>query len=181
MIVVESNSVELRKRALEHQMHLRGQKASALTYGRFYQRLLESRVWSTQLELSDGLSVSKGHVSKAIKAARLPIEVVRTFGPERRVSFRVVEALDELTAVMGAERLVKHAGQLGERSDLPVAQVLDALVRGDRPNLVPGSNRMSVGRGGRYIRIESPDIAEMISRLHEIETALNLAVRMAGL
>jgi hypothetical protein len=162
-------------------MLLRDRKASPLTYGRFYQRLLDARVFATQLELSIGLSVSKGHVSKALKAARLPPEVLRVFGPEPRVSFRVVDALTELVAVIGVKRLTTRAGQLGERSDLTVTQILDSLVRGEPPSHLPRSIKMSVGRGGRYIRIESPDIVKMISRLQELETALNLAARMAGL
>ncbi|MFM0147728.1 hypothetical protein [Paraburkholderia sp. RL18-085-BIA-A] len=173
--------VELREQALQQHMLLRDQKAPALTYGRFYQRLLGVGVFTTQLDLSIGLSVSKGHVSKALKAARLPPEVLRVFGPERRMSFRVVDALTELAGVIGAKTLTTRAEQLGERSGLTVSEILDSLVRGETPSHLPRSIKMSIGRGGRYIRIESPDIVKMISRLHELETALNLAARMAGL
>jgi hypothetical protein len=156
---------ELRKQAIRHHAKLREQKASAPTYGRFYQCLLDHKVWTTQRELSIELSISKGHVSKAIKAARLPPEVLRVFGPERRVSFRVTGALSELVAVVGVEKIITRARQLEERPDLTVTHILDCLVRGVTPHRLPHSFELSVGRGGRYIRMDSPDIVKMISRL----------------
>jgi hypothetical protein len=172
--------VESREQAIRHHAKLREHKTSASTYGRFYQCLLDSKVWTTQRELSIELSISKGHVSKAIKAARLPPEVLRVFGPERRVSFRVTGALSELVAVAGAEKIIARARQLGERPDLTVTHILDCLVRGVTPHRLSGAFELSVGRGGRHIRIDSPDIVKMISRLHELETALNLAMEMAN-
>jgi hypothetical protein len=175
-----SRFVESREQAIRHHAKLREQKASAPTYGRFYQCLLDHKVWTTRRELSIELSISKGHVSKAINAARLPPEVLQVFGPARRVSFRVTGALSELVAVVGVEKIIARAEQLGERPDLTVTQVLDCLVRGVTPNREPRAFELSVGRGGRYIRIDSPDILKMISRLHELETALNLAMEMAS-
>lgn len=175
-----SSSNELHEQALEYHCLLRHRETSALTYGRFYQRLLKAGVFATQRELSVALSVSKGHVSKALKSARLPGDVLRVFGSEAQVSFRVAEVLAELVQVVGVKTLTTRANQLGTRSDLSATHILDALARGEPRPDSSKSIRMSVGRGGRYIRIESPNIVGLISRLHELETALNLAVRLVG-
>src|SRR5882762_8723513 len=82
-------SLNARSDAVNQHVRLRERRSSALAYGRFYLDLLERKIWSTQAELAVGLEVSKGHISKALKAARLPNEVLRTFGASDRVSFRV--------------------------------------------------------------------------------------------
>jgi hypothetical protein len=96
------------------------------------------------------------------------------------VSFRVVEVLDELIKVVGVERLCKHAAHIGPRPDVPVSQLLEALAAGERPDYGRISFRLSAARNGRYIRIDSPEIAALISRLPEVETALDLAIRRAA-
>lgn len=169
------------EQVLQYHRLLRDRETSALSYGRFYHRLLEARVFATQRELSVALSVSKGHVSKALKSTRLPADVLRVFGSEAEVSFRVVEALAELVQVVGVKTLTMRANRLGKRSDLSATHILEALARSEPQSDLSNSISMSVGRGGRYIRIESPNIVKLISRLHELETAFNLAVRMAGL
>jgi hypothetical protein len=173
-------SLQSRELALGEHAALRSEKATAIAYGRFYLGLLEKDVWGSQSELAAGLSVSKGHVSKAIKAARLPGPVVQAFGAESRVSFRVVEALDELIKVVGIEKLREHAAQIGRRPDVPVPQLLQALAVGERPDYDRMPFRLSVARNGRYIRIDSPEIAALISRLPEVQTALDLAIRITA-
>lgn len=181
MQIPDPESFQSRELALGQHAVLRLEKATAIAYGRFYLGLLEKEVWGSQAELAAGLSVSKGHVSKAIKAARLPGPVVQAFGAESRVSFRVVEALEELIKVGGIERLSKHAAHIGRRPDVTVSQLLQALAVGERPDYGRMAFRLSAARNGRYIRIDSPEIAALISRLPEIETALDLAIRMATL
>lgn len=173
-------SPKLRNQASRTHLAFQRKQASALTYGRFYTELLRAGVWATQSELAAGLQVSKAQVSKTIKAAKLPPEVLRVFGPEERISFRVAETIAGLTSAIGPEDLVRRARKIGTRSDLPVAELLDCLARGSTPSDEPKFIKMSVGRGGRYIRIESPDIGAMIARLDELETALNIALHAAG-
>ena len=140
--------VESPKKAIEYHHLLRERETSALNYGRFYQRRLEARVFATQRELSIALSVPEGHVSRALKSALL-----RAFGSEAHVSFRVAEALAELVKVVGVETLTMHAILLGQRPELTANQmILETLVRTEPPSHLPQQIRMSVGRGGRYIR-----------------------------
>jgi ParB family chromosome partitioning protein len=144
--------VESPKKAIEYHHLLRERETSALNYGRFYQRLLEARVFATQRELSIALSVPEGHVSKALKSARLPTDLLRAFGSEAHVSFRVAEALAELVKVVGVQTLTMRAILLGQRPDLTANQILETLARTEPPSHLPQQIRMSVGRGGRYIR-----------------------------
>lgn len=181
MHIVDSPAVRLHELAIKQHALLREQKTSAIAYGRFYSGLLEKSVWKNQSELAASLSVSKGHVSKAIKAALLPQEVVEVFGLDGRISFRVVDAIDGLAKTIGIETLCLHAIRLGKRPDVPIPQLLRALAAGERPNDTAVRFKLSPARNGRYIRIESAEIAKLISRLPEVETALNLAIKMAGL
>jgi hypothetical protein len=153
-------------------------KSPPIAYGRFYLALLEGKVWQSQVALATDLSVSQGYVSKAVKTARLPAEVILAFGSERRVSFRVAEALGELVHSIGSEKLRRRAALIGARPDLPVAQLLKALSVGTQPDRFSISLRMSPGRNGRYIRIDSPEIANLLPRLRDIEAALNFAIRI---
>jgi hypothetical protein len=171
----------LRDLALRQHSRLRGERTSPIAYGRFYLDVLERQIWVSQSELAVNFSISKGHVSKAIKAARIPAGVVNTFGSDRRVSFRIAEALHELTAAIGIEKLRLNASRLGRRPDLTTSQVLHALAVGNRPENELTSIQLSPSRNGRYIRLDSPNIVCLIARLHEIQTALDLAIKLTCL
>ena len=177
MQIPASTDESQRQLALEQHACLRRKKSSAIAYGRFYIALLEAKVWRSQADLAIALSVSQGYVSKAVKAARLPVEVFWAFGSDRRVSFRVAEALGELVQSIGIDRLRMNAAQIGSRPDLPVEQLLRALAAGARPDYPSAWFRMSLGRNGRYIRIDSPEIASLLPRLEQIEAAFNYLIR----
>ncbi|SIT48483.1 hypothetical protein BN2475_1040013 [Paraburkholderia ribeironis] len=76
----------------------------------------------------------------------------------------------------GFEKLRRHAGLIGVRPDLPVAQLLKALAAGAQSDHPSVSFRISPGRNGRYIRIDSPDIAKLLPRLDEIEKVFNFVM-----
>ncbi|TDN59104.1 hypothetical protein [Paraburkholderia sp. BL10I2N1] len=169
-----------RKEAQHRHSDMREERASTVAIGRFYACLMQAKVWASQAALSVGLGVSKAHVSRHLKAARLPDEVIKTFGDDRRISFRTIDLLEQLSKEIGEDRLRQHAIQLGMRKDLSPRDILVALATGSASELPSQVVRLSVHRGERYIRLDSPHIRRLSKDLPNLEAKLNLALKLLG-
>ena len=101
-------------RAKELHARMRADRECAVALGRFYIALLDSGTWDSQADVSTELSTSKAHVSKSIRAARLPETIQKVFGDYRRISFRTVDVLEDIAYHIGKEKLVDHASLRGE-------------------------------------------------------------------
>jgi hypothetical protein len=155
---------------------IRKRAYSPVALGRFYQQLLERRIWPTQAALADGLGISTSQVSRALAAARLPNEVIQAFGDVERITFRVVTALTMLIASMGVDVVRGNAARLPRAPELSVDAVLTAISTGESPRVAALPFKLSAGPGGRYIRIDSPHIARLLPRIPELEAFLSIAI-----
>ena len=77
--------------ALAEYSKLRQQKTSIITLGRRGSSFLIRQIWRSQAEMASALGISKPHVTRLLRAVKIPDEVVHTFGDAYRISFSTVE------------------------------------------------------------------------------------------
>ncbi|CAG4914363.1 hypothetical protein [Paraburkholderia gardini] len=179
MIESATSLDQARANAKTRYARMRTEGECAIALGRFYLSLLAGAVWASQSDLSNALAVSKGQVSKSIKAARLPASVRKVFSDERRISFGTADVIDQIARQIGRERLVAHATRLGSRADLSVKEILAALARGSLPDK-PRGVRISSRRGEDFIRLYSPHLRKMNRNLPRVEDYIDFAMKMMG-
>jgi hypothetical protein len=110
---ISEKIAERRERARELHLSMQSENAPPVARGRFYLALLQAEIRDSQSDLSACLNISKGHVSKCIKAARLPDVVLNAFGDDRRVSFRTVDLIEQIGFQIGEVRMRENATMLG--------------------------------------------------------------------
>jgi hypothetical protein len=158
---------------------MRADRECAVAFGRFFMKLISNKTWDTQAELSRALTVSKAHVSKAIKAARLPEAVRKVFGDDRRISYRTADVIEEIAGHIGNEKLVVHAIRLGSRVDLGVQDILAALTSGSLPEK-PRKVRLAIRRGEDFIRLYTPHRLRLNKNLARFEDHVDFALKLMG-
>jgi len=133
---------------------------------------LAERVWPNQAALARSLGISKSYVSTAIRAARLPDEIVAAVGGKERVSFRTAAMLEDVIRAVGANVACLRASIIGNGRGLDIGDVVSSIATG-RPPLVAGRKlSINVSRTGKFIKIESPNIEKLIANLPAIEALL---------
>ncbi|BCF98043.1 hypothetical protein PPGU19_026120 [Paraburkholderia sp. PGU19] len=108
-----------------------------------------------------------------LHAAKIPDEVIHTFGDVYRISFAIAEKLVKLEKRTGRRRLRDSAAILGARPDLDVHTILAALATG-----LPVPTDRTVVRLTRYneenyIRLYSPQLSRISSDVPRLEKAIN--------
>ncbi|MDR6208226.1 hypothetical protein [Paraburkholderia graminis] len=139
--------------------------------GRFYSAMIE-RVWVRQKELAAGLGVSTAHTSRMLAVARLP-EVLLDAIADKPLSAAQVATLHALMQQVGEKLISERAASLPPGST--TADIFAFLTTGRRPpqNAVSISVARGKKGGKKYLRIDTPDIASVASRVREIELLVN--------
>ncbi|MFM0197311.1 hypothetical protein [Paraburkholderia strydomiana] len=120
-------------------------------------------------------------VTRCLKASRLPDVVVRVFGDEKRISFRTVVLLGELSAQIGALKLAANAERLGPRTDLTVREILLALVDGAATQSGAALQlRLAARPGEDFVRLYSSNLKQLRQNVPLLERRLMLLVDLMG-
>ncbi|MXN76507.1 hypothetical protein GR157_17405 [Burkholderia sp. 4701] len=159
---------------VQEHIGLRASGASAIDLGLFYQRGLDDGEWSTQAEIARSLGISTAYVSKAVRAAGLPDEVVAAVGGRARVSFRVAEALEKVIRIVGVDVARLRASLIGDGQGLRTDAVISSIASGRPAAGVGPGVTITVSRTGKFMKVESPHMDRLIANLPKIEAFLSM-------
>ncbi len=141
--------------------------------GRLCGSFLNRQMWESQSEMASALGISKPHVSRLLRAAKVPDEVIYTFGDVQRISFETVEALAKIENRIGRMLLIARAVSFGARSDLKVHEILAALATGFVAPIREQVVRLARHKEEGYIRLYSAQLSRMSADLPRLEKAIN--------
>lgn len=110
--------------------------------GEMYRDALDRGLFASQRQLALAVEIDPGNLTKMMKLAMLPREVIAAFPSPLDLQFRWAQPLDEAVA-KDPDAIVEHAKALAARSPRPNAkEVFDALTGGD----VVGNGSADVSR-----------------------------------
>ena len=161
------------EKALAQYRSLRQHKTSIIMAGRLCSSFLNRQIWQSQSEMASALGISKPHVTRLLRAAKVPDEVIRTFGDVHRISFETVETLAKIEKQIGRMLLIARAVGFGARSDLKVHEIVAALATGFLAPIPRQVVRLARHKEEGYIRLYSPQLIRMSSDLPRLERAIN--------
>ena len=127
---------------------------SAWEQGTMYRRALDEGLYPSQRKLAESLGVDISLVSKSLTLARLPDAVVRAFPSPLDIQFRWAQPLAEALQKDPDGMLARAVSLKAAAQPLPAAQVLAALLSGDRAGVLNRSTpvpaeRLIKGQAGR--------------------------------
>lgn len=127
---------------------------SAWEQGTMYRRALDEGLYPSQRKLAESLGVDISLVSKSLALARLPDAVVRAFPSPLDIQFRWAQPLAEALQKDPDGMLARAVSLKAAAQPLPAAQVLAALLSGDRAGVLNRSTpvpaeRLIKGQAGR--------------------------------
>ncbi|MBB5405170.1 transcriptional regulator with XRE-family HTH domain [Paraburkholderia atlantica] len=163
----------LQREALAQYNRLRQRKTSIIMFGRLCRSFLNREIWRSQSELASALGISKPHVTRLLRAAKVPDEVIHTFGDAHRISFETVETLAKIEKRTGRMLLIARAVSFGARSDLKVHEILAGLATGFLAPIRHQVVRLTRHKEEGYIRLYSPQLTSISSDLPRLERAIN--------
>ncbi|MGF6851180.1 hypothetical protein [Paraburkholderia sp. CI3] len=152
---------------------LRQRNTSIITLGRLCSSFLNRQIWQSQSEMAAALGISKPHVTRLLHAARVPDEVIHTFGDAHRISFETVRTLAKIENQIGRLLLIARAGGFGTRRDLKVHEILAAFATGFVAPTREQVVRLARHKEEDYIRLYSAQLSRMSSDLPRLEKAIN--------
>lgn len=174
---MDSNKELERHKAILKHARLRANSASAVTLGRFYEHLLQNKLWHSQTSLAADLGISAAQVSRARAAARLPDEVIQALeNGGGGITVRKARAIELLIEAFGTAVVQQNARLLLQSSQLTlnafVSAVIDSRKNGGTPLI-----RLVADERAMHIRIESPEIRRLFPHIAQLEGFLCAAVR----
>ncbi|WP_248295270.1 hypothetical protein [Paraburkholderia sp. UYCP14C] len=131
------------------------------------------QIWQSQTEMASAVAISKPHVTRLLRAAKVPDEVVHTFGGVHRISFETVERLAKIKKESGRMLLIARAVSLGARSDLKVHEIFAGLASEFLAPIRKQVVRLARHNDEGYIRLYSPQLSRMSSDLPRLERTIN--------
>ncbi|MGU7771749.1 hypothetical protein ACV229_16460 [Burkholderia sp. MR1-5-21] len=150
---------------------LRAAGAPPVTMGKFYLSGLTKRLWTSQATLAADLRVSKSIVSRSVRAAQLPQEVIESFSDPKHVSFRTSSAITLTIRQLGTKAVIDRAVSI--RKGTSAEDVRSILLTGHVPRQDAIRVRLSLGGNRRYVRIDSPNIDQIVPLLSELESLIH--------
>ncbi|WP_175035798.1 hypothetical protein [Burkholderia lata] len=160
-----------RATAIAHHANLRRSDSPPIVLGRFYREQLDRGWWPSQAQLAADLNVSASIVTRSIRAANLPQEVIDVLGGVSRISFRVAETMTLLVREVGSDVIIRRAMTVPDGTTPAIAKSI--LCTGDVRVESPLKLRLSLGANGRHLRIDSPDIQRVVPHLSILEKMVN--------
>lgn len=170
------SEVPNRRTAVAVHRRLRDANAPLIKLGMFYRAMLERKIWGNQKSMATELGVSTAQLSRMVVAARLPQEVLALFGEKQQLAFRDVATLNTLIHQYGEAEIAKRASAI--LPGAPLGDIFSLLTTGRR---VPRKGvKVSIARGGKYLRVEAPNLAQIAPRVKEVEEVLNALLGLNG-
>ncbi|WP_176044513.1 hypothetical protein [Burkholderia vietnamiensis] len=157
--------------AIARHQYLRRADSPPIVMGAFYREQLGLSLWPSQAKLAMDLKVSKAIVARSIQASLLPAEVITAFGGPRGISFRTAETVAALMRELGREVVVRRA--LTVPSQAAPARVKAILCTGVADIADGITLAFSLGGSGRYIRVDSANIEDVVPHLSALERLVN--------
>ena len=173
-----SKPISNRVAAKDAHKEMRNNGATHYDLGSFYKDMLSRRLGSSQSDLAKSLGVSESTVSRVIRLTRIPTEVVEAIGGAEQISIRIGGllqiAIDKIGAVVFITR-VREAVRAGYTT---VDDILEFAVFDRIPEGAPTTVRVHLARDKRSIRVEIPDLGELLPHLSELEAFVSRAVNL---
>ncbi|WP_081421357.1 hypothetical protein [Burkholderia contaminans] len=170
-IVEPTDTHSNRATVIAQHANLRQADSPPIVLGRFYREQLDRGWWPSQAQLAADLKVSASIVTRSIRAASIPQEVVDVLGGVSRISFRTAEAIAVLVREFGSDVIIRRAESVPDGTPPAIARSI--LCTGDVCLENPQKLRLSLGANGRHIRIDSPDIQRVVPHLSILERMVN--------
>lgn len=152
---------------------MRENAASHYELGGFYSATLKKRLWPSQNQLAKSLGISVSSVSRAIALTRIPPEVIETLGGAEHISFRIGELLLG-TIDQAGERVfiarVREAARLGYAG---IDEFLEFVIFERMPECMPNKVRVRLTRDKRSLRVEIPDLDQLLPHLPQLEAFIS--------
>ncbi|MFX1695330.1 hypothetical protein [Paraburkholderia sp. A1RO-1] len=168
-----SRTIPNRVTAIAVHTRMRENGSSHYELGFFYKAMLARRLWSSQSDLAKSLGVSESNLSKVIGLTRIPMEVVEAIGGPEHISFRIgellLEAIDQFGDAMFVTR-VREAVRVGYAA---VDDILEFAVFDRIPRCTPNIVRVRLARDKRSLRVEIPDLDQLLPHLSKLENFLS--------
>lgn len=172
-----NNELDRRTAAIAH-ARLRTDSASAVMLGRFYEDLLQRKLWGSQASLAADLGVSAAQVSRARAAARLPGEVIQALeNGGGGITVRKARAIERLIEALGTAVVRQNARLLRQVSRLTVDAFIMAIIDARKDGGAP-LVRLVADERSMHIRIESPEIRRLFPHIARLEGFVSTAVRL---
>jgi len=151
-----------------------------LDIAREYFAGVEARRWKSATKASVHLNHSPTRVTRALQVAALPRDVIGLFSPKSPLTFAAGERLLKLRVALGEDRMIRNAKRLTDRcGHLHSRGIVDALASGEIKNPAGVATRVTIGTGGRSLRIDSDRLDLLIAAKAEIERFLDVIANRA--
>ncbi|MCP3724694.1 hypothetical protein M3I53_16435 [Paraburkholderia sp. CNPSo 3272] len=157
---------------------MRANSASHYELGLFYQAMLKRRLWSSHRDLAESFGVSRPNVSKAIALARIPSGVVDAIGGAEHISFRIGPLLLDAIDKIGEAVFIRRAREAVRVGYAAVDDILEFAVFDRIPQRAPNKIQVHLARDKKSLRVDIPDLDELLPHLPRVETFISTAFVM---
>ncbi|MEW6346246.1 MAG: hypothetical protein RXR20_00770 [Paraburkholderia sp.] len=165
--------------AISVQAKMLAASCSPTELGRFYRYLLDRQLWASQTDLAKAFGLSNPMISRALGMARLPAEVIEAAGGEGKITFRLARGINALIGVIGIDTVVHNAMKIGFDQRRSTADLLRALSTGQEQPRSALAATVMLDESGKFLRIESPYIAQLTAELPKLEALLQASLAAA--
>jgi hypothetical protein len=174
---IEVGGVPNRRTAIAIHARLREDSCSPFELGRFYRYLLHRQLWTSQGELAKDMGTSTASVSRALSINRIPEEIIGVAGGSTRITYRLAKGIVDLIEILGTERVIQNAVRLSFDPLRSNNDLLTALATGQEMATSAISVKLTLDHSGRFIRLKSPNLDDLVKRLSTIEALLNWLIQ----
>jgi hypothetical protein len=157
---------------------MRANGASHYELGFFYKAMLVRRLWSSQADLAKSLDVSGSSVSKVIALTRIPMEIVEALGGAECISFRIGELLLGAIDKIGQAMFILRVREAVRAGYTGVDDILEFAVFDRIPKRTPNMVQVRLARDKRSLRVEIPDLDQLLPHLSQLEDFILRAFAM---
>lgn len=155
---------------------LRVDGASHYERGLFFRAILDKGLWASKDEIATSFGLSRPQVSKLVKMAELPPDVVYSIGNPSLISFRVAQILLDAIQRLGVATVVRRTKQAQR---LGYSRIDDRLGFIRTGRATPDENARVVvrlARDRKALRVEMPHLSRYEGRLPQLEMVIANAI-----
>lgn len=173
---IEMDALPNRRTAVAIHARLRENSCPPFELGRFYRYLLDRKLWTSQGELAKDLGASTASVSRALSIYRIPDEIIGVVGGPTRMTHRLAKGIVDLIETLGTEIVIQNAARLTFDPLRSNSDLLTALATGQELS-TSVSVKLTLDPSGRFIRLKSPYLDDLVKRLPTIEALINWLIQ----
>ena len=174
---IAAGSIPNRPTAIAIHATLRDNSCSPFEAGRFYRYLLHLQLWNSQAELAKDLGASPASVSRALSISKIPHEIIGVAGGPARITYRLAKGIVDLIEILGTEIVVRNAARLAFDPLRSNYDLLTALATGQATGTSAQPVKLTLDHSGRFIRLKSPYLDDLVKKLSTIEALFNSLLR----